>query len=816
MKSATRAGGWDRRALGCGLAMAAAALAAALTPAPSLAEQAQLLAQAAQVSFNIPPQPLADALALFGRQSGMQVSVDAALIRGKSSPGVSGAMSPEAALGRLLAGSGVTYRMADDNTAMLRAEASGTTMLSPINVEADGAAARTEGTGSYTTGPMSTATRLPLTIRETPQTVTVITRQKMDDRGMTDIADVVRDAPGLFLSGSDGVARPAIRSRGFYVNNIIQDGLRVQHSSYIPTTLSSLAMYDRVEVVRGATGLYKGAGNPSASINMIRKRPTKEFEAKAEAYTGSWQQVGGFFDVGGGLTESGAIRARGVVSADDSDSFRDVEETKRKLYYGIVEADLDDSTMLTFGAHYQKDNRNGGWWYSLPITTSGTHYGFDRSTSFASDWEYLDQYSTTVFAELSRDLPANWKLDLKARGNWMNTDGLGSYIRYDTTGANGYRIYAWSGDRKTETYNLDVTANGPFDLFGRTHDMVVGVSHGWQMQTTQDYSMGYIANNIDIFNFSSSSIARPSQSPTTNSRNVITEDAVHATARFSLLDPLSLITGGRLDWYDYDDRRGTGDYDVRAHLTKYAGLVLDIDDNHSTYVSYTDIFSPQSSVDAAGKVLEPIVGENYEIGVKGEYFGGALNATAAVYRINQKNRAVTVPDTSVCTVGTSCSTASGLVRSQGIELEVQGAITTNWEVGAGYTFNKTEYIKDASNAKGAPFDTKIPEHMFKLSTVYKFKGDLEGLRVGGTLDVQSSMYAEGTNNGVSWHNAQNPFGIVGVMLGYKPFEQMDVQLNIENLFDKTYYRTIGYNVDYGSTDIYGEPRNFMLKAKLEF
>lgn len=776
--------------------------------------QAELAQADESKAFNLPAQPLGQSLVQFGTQSGVQVAVDADAVAGKTAPALSGRMTPREALARLLTGSGLVYQFTSAGAVSIEAPEGMT--LAPITVEGKGMASTTEGSTSYTTGPMATATRLPLTIRETPQAVTVVTRQQMDDAAMTDIADVVRDTPGLYLSGSDGVARPAIRSRGFFVNNIIQDGLRVSHSSYIPTTLSSLAMYDRVEVVRGATGLFKGAGNPSAAINMVRKRPTQEFETKGEAYTGSWDKVGGFYDVGGGLTENGSIRARGVVALEDSKNFRVTEENDRKLFYGILEADINADTSISIGAHQQKDNRSGGWWYSLPITLTGTHYGFDRKTSFASDWEYLDQRSTTVFAELEHQLTADWKASVKAQGNWMMTDGLGTYLRYDLAGANGYRIYAWSGVRSTDIYTLDATADGSFDLFGRKHDLIVGASHTRKDELTENYSSGYIANNIDIFNFSNSSIARPSQTFTSDSRNVVTEDAVYATARFSVLDPLSLIAGARLDWYDYDDRRGTSDYYVKANLTQYAGIVLDIDENHSTYVSYTDIFSPQSSVDVSGKLLDPIVGKNYEIGVKGEYFGGALNATAAVFRIDQENRAVTVDDTSTCTVGTSCATASGLVRSQGVELEVQGAITNRWEVGAGYSFAKAEYIKDKSNAKGAPFDTKIPEHTFKLSTAYRFGGDLEGWRVGGQVSMQSSIYADGTTNGVAWRNAQNPYGIADLMVGYKPVENVDVQLNINNIFDNTYYQTIGTNSDWGSVDTYGPPRNFMLKAKMTF
>lgn len=145
---------------------------------------------------------------------------------------------------------------------------------------------------------------------------------------------------------------------------------------------------------------------------------------------------------------------------------------------------------------------------------------------------------------------------------------------------------------------------------------------------------------------------------TTDDRNVTTQDGLYVTTRLSLADPLKLILGGRLDWYDYDAHgSNTGDYKVTRNLTRYAGLIYELDDHHSAYVSYSDIFTPQSDKDTSGNPLKPIVGKNYEVGIKGEYLGGALNASLALFRIDQENRAVGV--TVANCPQASCSEASG-------------------------------------------------------------------------------------------------------------------------------------------------------------
>lgn len=152
---------------------------------------------------------------------------------------------------------------------------SATTMeLGATQISSDQLGSTTEDSQSYTTGPMQTATKLPLTIRETPQAVTVVTRQRMDDQAMTSINDVGKYTPGLFLDQSSGPGRQTYTSRGFDIDNIMYDGLPASYSGYTAGVQPNLAMFDHVEVIRGATGLATGSGNPSAAINMVRKRPT--------------------------------------------------------------------------------------------------------------------------------------------------------------------------------------------------------------------------------------------------------------------------------------------------------------------------------------------------------------------------------------------------------------------------------------------------------------------------------------------------------------------------------------------------------------
>ncbi|KAA0944770.1 TonB-dependent siderophore receptor [Pseudomonas sp. ANT_H14] len=681
---------------------------------------------------------------------------------------------------------------------------SATLELGATNITSEQLGTTTEGTGSYTTGAMQTATKLPLTMRETPQAVTVITRQRMDDQAMTSVNDVVKNTPGLFLSQASGPGRQTYSSRGFDIDNIMYDGLPSAYSGWTMGVQPNLAMFDRVEVIRGATGLVTGAGNPSAAINMVRKRPTADQQVTLTGAAGSWDDYRGEFDASSPLNDSGTLRGRVVGSYRDANSFRDKEESDHGLFYGIVEADLSDSTTASMGFSRQEDQTNF-FWGGLPIGTDGHHLNLPRSTYPGTDWENKKLRVDTVFGDVEHRFDNDWKLHVA--GSTSTLDGLfsGTYLsRYN--GPMQTTAYQSRQDEKQSAF--DTYASGPVEALGRTHEVVVGASKRIYDNTTKDYSPYDTGLPIGA--------PKPDFVRDGKSHTITTQDAVYLTTRLSLADPLTLILGGRLDWYDSDDRAGNNDYKVTRNLTRYAGLIYKLDDHHSVYASYTDIFTPQSNQDLSGKILDPIVGENYEIGIKGEYFNGALNASLAVFQTDQKNRATEAATQLGCPVLT-CYEASGLVRSQGIDMELQGALTENWQVGAGYTYTRAHFIKDTNPANNKQrFDPDTPEHLFKVSTVYHLQGPLEKLRIGGNVYWQSRMYNDVAVADSTYRLEQGSYAVADLMAGYQVNKHLDLQLNANNIFDRVYYAAIGTSPTWGSTETYGNPRSYGLTAKYSF
>lgn len=776
----------------------------------------QAAEQAAQQSraYQVPAGNLSSALSDFASQAGITLPIEPGLVEGLRSPGLDAATSVEGGLQQLLQGTGLQAAPQGNGLYLLTPQEAGARLeLGATSITGQGLAAATENSGSYTTGSMQTATKLPLSLRETPQSVSVVTRKRMDDQAMTSISDVVKSAPGIFLNNAGGVGRPTFSARGFDVDNILYDGFPTSLLTYLPSGEANLAMYDRVEIVRGATGLAQGAGSPAGAINLVRKRPTHEFQGTLTGSAGSWDDYSSTLDIGGPLNDNGTLRARTVVSRQDAKSFRDSVEHDHDLFYGVVDADLSDSTTLTLGAYRQKNHTNYIWG-GLPMARGGGHLGLPRDTFLGHDWEYSDNRTTGYFATLEHAFANDWKLRLAAMQSKTDTDVLASSVwEYD-------RHYLWTEAMEQKETGYDLALSGSFQLLGQEHDLTLGVS-----KRQLDYRSGkawsaFIDAGSNPFEWDPGAHAKPDYVTGSNGLpETTTQDSVYASTRLRLTEPLALILGGRLDWYELEDRENSeGNYKVTRNLTRYAGLVYDLDAHHSAYVSYTDIFKPQNSKGLDSKVIAPIVGENYEVGLKGEYFGGALNASLAVFQIDQKNRAQELTEFKGCGSGpaSACYEASGLVRSRGIDMEIQGALTDNWQLAAGYTYTQTQYVSDANAAReGEDFDRKKPRQLFKLSTLYTLPGELQRWRIGGDVYQQSRIRTSGGTGDSAWKNQQGSYTVVGLVAGYKASEQLDLQLNVNNLFDRTYYSSVA-NGAWSPYDIYGDPRNFKLTARYSF
>ena len=780
------------------------------------ASQGAFAASGSEHAYSIAPGSLDAVLGSFGQQSGVMIAVDSSLTTGMRSSGLSGNFAVDEGLQRLLAPLGLQAVTDGDGYRVVArpAQGNGELQLQATQVTSNQLGTITEGSGSYTPGTIATATRMVLTPRQTPQSITVITRQHMDDFGLNSIDEVMRHTPGITVSTFDS-ERTNYYARGFSVENFQYDGIpTLRNSAYSSgQTLSDMAIYDRVEILKGATGLLTGAGAPGATINLIRKKPTREFKASIDVGAGSWDNYRTQVDVSGPLTDSGNIRGRAVAAYQDKHSFMDRYERKTGVYFGTLEADLSDDTLLTLGFDYQNnDPHASGWSGSRPLfDRNGERIDVKRSYNNGANWSRWEQTTQSVFATLEHSFANGWvgKGQLTHQVNSYDAP-LGSVMSgpFPATGLSSIYANKFTGNTRTDA--ADAYFSGPFSLAGREHELVIGASASSAHWQGKDYGNPTFlsANVIDFWNFDGKTTEPDWGAPTQYNDTTTRQTAGYISARFNLTDDLNLLLGTRLANYWL-----TGDYHTTetGRLVPYVGVTYDLNDNFTAYASYTDIFMPQTyNRDRNNKVLEPDEGKNYEVGIKGEFYGGRLNTSLAYFEVHESNRAEpdaeynadpTNPSILYASVGTKA-------KAKGFEAEMSGELAPGWQAQAGFTH---KVIRGSDDEK---ISTWEPEDQLSLYTTYKFKGPLDRLTIGGGARWQNRSWQNIYNRAKDQYQdfSQDAYWLVDAMAKYQVSEHLSTTLNVNNLFDKQYYTNIGfYNTAY-----YGDPRNVMVNSRWDF
>lgn len=702
------------------------------------------------------------------------------------------------------------------------------------------------GRGSYTAPVTSASTGFPLSLRETPQTVTVLTRQVMDDQQISSLDDVLSTTPGITSRALDNAGRTTYRARGFDITNYKIDGMQVDATTSFGGIGSSMNMdlYENVQVVRGANGLLGGTGDPSATIYLQRKTPHKKFEANGLLRLGNWNERRVMADVNTPLNRSGTIRSRYVFTWEDTDTFRQREHINRLGALANYSVDLSSHDLLNLGFQYERTNNDGAsWGANVPIWyADGTRTHLSRSFNPVASWSQATRDQYTAFINYDHDFSAGWHLNagyMRTQGSSYNnlgiakvnngskaSKGYAGFLNEDGTGAYLNALHAEYEDARD---NADVHLGGPIHFLGHEHHFIIGFNGYNDELTTYSFSNAlgncniagvtpysgcqYRSTGLDIANWKTWNGSYTNFSTQrTNSREVdVTRNyGAYTSGHFILSKGLSLILGGRVSTYEsysgtynkkdvYSGQTGTG----RANgvLTPYAGLVYDFTKTMSVYGSYTNIFTPQSSLrDANNKPLNPLMGKSYETGLKGSFFDQRLNASLAFYLNKQSNVAQATGSTNTATGETIYESVNG-VKTEGIDFDVSGQILPGWNVFAGYSY---------LHEKGLAY-RQDPHHLVRLTTSYTLPGRLHNLTIGGGLSSQTST--EYTTNpgrplGNGKYDSSNlqvgGYTLFNLMARYRFTNWIELTGNITNLTDKTYVRQAGF---YDGM-IYGQPRTF--------
>ena len=668
-------------------------------------------------------------------------------------------------------------------------------------------------TGSYTVNEVvDTATGLGLTLRETPQSVTIITKQRIQDQALDTIIDTVNNAVGVSSQELDNV-RNTLNSRGFEISNYQIDGVPISWSLAADSgeTISDVAIYERVEFVRGATGLLTGAGDPSASINLVRKHAdSTDFTGNVSAAIGSWNNKELTADLASGLNDAGTVRGRVVAKYEEGESYVDLYENESKVLYGVLETDLTEQTLLRIGGNYQKNTPTSPIWGSLAsFYSDGTQTDWDRSKTTAADWTQWDTENTNLFVNLHHSFDNGWQF--VANYNSINykqqTRLLYLFGTVDKQTGEGLGSSTYKSDGESDQDSFDIQLKGDYSLFSQQHEFVLGALYSKQSSLVNAYDALSAAPAVGNFFEWDGSFAEPTWSDQASvAQDMDTEQTgYYGATRLSLTDNFKVIAGGRLaSWEREGESYGTvtdfGDDNV---FIPYAGALYDVSEQHRVYASYTEIFKPQNAQDRYGDFLDPVEGKSYEVGLKSTFLDDMFHTTFALFRIDQDNLAQIDPGYIVPgSVNSEAQRAAQGTVSEGFEFEVVGQPVDGWNINAGYSQFKAE------DAQGAKVNTEQPRKQFKLFTTYQLIDLLPALTIGGGINWQDSTYGLGVDANIE----QAAYSLVNLMARYEINKNTQVQLNIDNLLDEKYYSQIAFFNQYK----YGNPRNYNLSINYTF
>ncbi|HCF4382406.1 TPA: Fe(3+)-pyochelin receptor FptA [Pseudomonas aeruginosa] len=655
---------------------------------------------------------------------------------------------------------------------------------------------------------VTTLGKVPLKPRELPQSASVIDHERLEQQNLFSLDEAMQQATGVTVQPFQ-LLTTAYYVRGFKVDSFELDGV----PALLGNTASSpqdMAIYERVEILRGSNGLLHGTGNPAATVNLVRKRPQREFAASTTLSAGRWDRYRAEVDVGGPLSASGNVRGRAVAAYEDRDYFYDVADQGTRLLYGVTEFDLSPDTLLTVGAQYQHidsiTNMAG-----VPMAKDGSNLGLSRDTYLDVDWDRFKWDTYRGFGSLEQQLGGGWKGKVSAE--YQEADSrlryAGSFGAIDPQTGDGGQLTGAAYKFKSIQRSLDANLNGPVRLFGLTHELLGGVTYA-QGETRQDTArfLNLPNTSVNVYRWDPHGVPRPQIGQYTSpGTTTTTQKGLYALGRIKLAEPLTLVVGGRESWWDQDTPATR--FKPGRQFTPYGGLIWDFARDWSWYVSYAEVYQPQADRQTwNSEPLSPVEGKTYETGIKGELADGRLNLSLAAFRIDLENNPQEDPD-HPGPPNNPFYISGGKVRSQGFELEGTGYLTPYWSLSAGYTYTSTEYLKDSQNDSGTRYSTFTPRHLLRLWSNYDLPWQDRRWSVGGGLQAQSDYSVD--YRGVSMR--QGGYALVNMRLGYKIDEHWTAAVNVNNLFDRTYYQSL-FNPNWNNR--YGEPRSFNVSLRGAF
>ena len=663
------------------------------------------------------------------------------------------------------------------------------------------------------------ATNLDLDIKETPQSISVVSQVQMEQFGADSLNDALGLATGIQVERVSTNLTQFL-SRGFEIKNTQIDGVGLPNGWGLVTNAMDSFGFEKLEVIRGANGLLTGVGNAAGTINYVRKRPTNERQGQVGITFGSENRRRLEADYSTPFNDSGTWAGRMVAVREDSDSYLRDFESDRSYFYGVVDGQVGENGTLAFGYSWQKANTNNNMWGALSyIDTDGNQIEWDRSASTGQDWAYWNSTTRAGFIEYTHYISDSWQLKASYNHRVYDHDAKMFYaysFGLDPITHEGLYGYAYNGPYETKAHLGDISINGRFELFGREQEAMFGVSSAKSEGTNWEHEMDFedpAFGALPSFPYAGNVIAEPIWGDrfvygTLNQRLT----RVFGATRLSFTDRFKTVVG--FNWAEYQrdsvDNEGAVFDETDRNFSPYAGVTFDFTDRITGYANYSYIFQPQDSVDYDRVYIDPSKGINYEVGVKAEWLDKRLLTTLAWFSAKQEGLATYV--------GTRYMEeyAYGYYRpddveSRGFEFEASGKLSANTDLLFGYTHLTMD--------GGPPLPTEDPDQTGQIygwvprrTANLMLSTRLESVPavsfgIGGRWQSDISNYEDNVKYA---RVRQNGYTLLNAFLAWEITPDVILRANVSNITDKKYINSL-YSVSY-----YGPPRQYALSLNWRF
>lgn len=777
-----------------------------------------LLVAAEQTSnvraYNLPAAPLASTLNQIASQAGLALSLNPSLAAGKTSAPVNGQYDAASALSQALRGTGLQLEQSSAGTYSLVAVPEGVMALpetAVIGVEnSESAWGPVEG---YLATRTAAGTKTDTSLLEAPRSISIATRQQMEDRGVQNLDDAVRYMPGIVASsyGSDTRA-DWLRVRGFEPTQFL-DGLPLPKGVYANPKMETWNL-DRIALLRGPASSVYGQTPPGGLLDMVSRRPSEEASSAVQVQYGSDNHRQINFSSTGKIDEEGQFLygLSGVIR--DSDTQVDDVPNQRYNIAPSLTWNIDPDTKLTFLSQFTRDD-TGITSQFLPVQGTKIDMPFGDISHHKNlgdpEWEYYDRTYYALGYAFEHRLNDVWQFKQNLRYTKSDlsfqaiTVGSYPYTEVDDQGNVGRSTT--SADEDISQFAADNHFQADFAIGDITHTLLLGLDH---QRTNTNYTSVY--GSAPPINVNDPAHGLPIVRPPRSSAYYDYDQKTYQTGLYvqdqMALDQWRLTLGGREDWVhtgtQYFNKNDATNTDRNKNFSANAAISYVFDNGFVPYLSYAESFQPASNASTSPTdSFEPTEGKQWELGIKYQPPGSNTLLSAAVYDLTQKNVDVTTTVNNI-----SVTSQTGEVKVKGLELEAISDVTENLKVIAAYTLAKSEVQK--GDYKGNRLQL-MPNQQASLWTDYTWhNGVLDGFGVGAGARYTGNTYGD---QGNTWLGKADAYTVFDAAVHYdlgrldNSLKGASLALNATNVFDKDYISTCDSFYCY-----YGDQRSVVASA----